>query len=66
MVATLVETLEHRRSEFHHRVQRYVADLVDYLAHVQRVGPNAADGFNEEELRSRQWAGLLQSMGDYL
>ncbi|KAL8744181.1 MAG: hypothetical protein Q9184_008025, partial [Pyrenodesmia sp. 2 TL-2023] len=71
VVAALEETPQHRRSGFHHRVQRYVADLVDYLADVQRVGPNAPEGFNvegfsEEDLRSRQWAGLLQSMNEFL
>ncbi|KAL8928608.1 MAG: hypothetical protein Q9208_001842 [Pyrenodesmia sp. 3 TL-2023] len=71
VVAVLEETPQHRRSEFHHRVQRYVVDLVDYLADVQRVGPNAAEalnveGFNEEDLRSRQWTGLLQSMNEFV
>lgn len=63
---TLEATPAERKSEFQRRVEKPLQRLVDFLVNTQRVGPGAADGIGEEELRARQWAEILQPLKDYL
>ncbi|KAL8701590.1 MAG: hypothetical protein Q9201_004834 [Fulgogasparrea decipioides] len=57
-----------RKSDFHRRVEPYLMELSDFLSTTQRSGPKgaAADGTNEDELRARQWAELLQFINSYI
>lgn len=57
---------KHRKSEFHISVERYLMTVVDYISHVQRVGPGEFDGGDEDALRGRQWAEVMQSMESYI
>ncbi|CAO1602942.1 hypothetical protein XANCAGTX0491_006538 [Xanthoria calcicola] len=63
---TLEATPAERKSDFQRRVEQPLQRLVDFLVNTQRVGPGAADGIGEEELRARQWAEILQPLKDYL
>lgn len=63
---TLEATPAERKSDFQRRVEKPLQRLVDFLVNTQRVGPGAADGIGEEELRARQWAEILQPLKDYL
>ncbi|KAI4149393.1 MAG: hypothetical protein LQ341_001334 [Variospora aurantia] len=66
-VASIVVSMpKHRKSEFQSSVERYLMTLVDYISHVQRVGPGEEEGLDEEALRARQWADMMQSMGNYI
>ncbi|KAL8963549.1 MAG: hypothetical protein Q9193_000207 [Seirophora villosa] len=66
-VASIVVSMpKHRKSEFHISVERYLMTVVDYISHVQRVGPGEFDGGDEDALRARQWAEVMQSMESYI
>lgn len=65
IVSTLVNMPRHRKSDLHRRIEQNLLRLVDFLGEVQRVGPQGADGVNDDELRACQWVEMLQSVGDH-
>ncbi|KAL9597153.1 MAG: hypothetical protein Q9219_005319 [cf. Caloplaca sp. 3 TL-2023] len=65
VVSSLVNLPPHRKSAFHRRVEPHLLRLVDFLSELQRAGPRGmGEGVDEEEVRTRQWAEMLEGMGD--